>query len=124
MRAVLAHLTQAASRAAVAGLVVLVRLYQVTVSPLLGPCCRYAPSCSAYAIEALRRHGAVRGTLLASWRILRCHPLAEGGYDPVPERRQPAGTEPRAEARGDVGAAGPAWRADHASPRPSGRGSK
>ncbi|MEA3366859.1 MAG: membrane protein insertion efficiency factor YidD [Planctomycetota bacterium] len=72
------------SRVAVGGLVWLVRLYQATVSPLLGPCCRYAPSCSAYAVEALRVHGLVRGTLLAAWRVLRCHPWAEGGYDPVP----------------------------------------
>jgi len=89
------RLSSGASRAAVAGLVGLVRVYQATVSPLLGPRCRYAPSCSAYAVEALRRHGVVRGTLLAAWRILRCHPLAEGGYDPVPEPRQPRGTEPR-----------------------------
>jgi hypothetical protein len=74
-------------RAAVAGLVGLVRLYQVTVSPLLGPCCRYAPSCSAYAVEALRVHGVWRGLALAAWRVLRCHPLAEGGYDPVPPRK-------------------------------------
>jgi len=79
--------TRLLARAAVAGLVLLVRLYQATVSPLLGPCCRYYPSCSAYAIEALRVHGPVRGTLLAAWRVLRCHPLAEGGYDPVPPKR-------------------------------------
>ena len=77
----------AGRRAAVAGLVGLVRLYQATVSPMLGPCCRYAPSCSEYAIAALRMHGVVRGTLLAAWRLLRCHPLARGGYDPVPAKR-------------------------------------
>jgi len=82
------RLTGGASRVAVAGLVALVRLYQMTVSPLLGPRCRYAPSCSAYAVEALRRHGVARGTLLAVWRILRCHPLAKGGYDPVPAPRR------------------------------------
>jgi len=78
-------------RAAVGGLVGLVRLYQATVSPLLGPRCRYAPSCSAYAIQALRVHGLVRGTLLAAWRVLRCHPFAKGGYDPVPSKRDAGG---------------------------------
>jgi len=72
------------SRAAVGAMVLLVRAYQVTVGPLLGPCCRYAPSCSSYAIEALKVHGVVRGLVLAAWRVLRCHPFAEGGYDPVP----------------------------------------
>ena len=81
------HVGKALHRAAVAGLVGLVRLYQLTVSPLLGPCCRYAPSCSAYAVEALRVHGVWRGLALAAWRVLRCHPLAEGGYDPVPPPR-------------------------------------
>jgi hypothetical protein len=74
-------------RAGVAALVGLVRMYQVTVSPLLGPCCRYAPSCSEYATEALRVHGVWRGLGLAAWRVLRCHPLARGGWDPVPPRR-------------------------------------
>ena len=86
MRDALARAAKALSRVAVGGLVWFVRLYQATVSPLLGPCCRYAPSCSAYAVEALRTHGLVRGTLLAAWRVLRCHPWAEGGYDPVPPR--------------------------------------
>ena len=76
-----------AGRAAVGAMVFLVRAYQAVVSPLLGPCCRYAPSCSAYAIEALQVHGVVRGLALAAWRVLRCHPFAAGGYDPVPPRR-------------------------------------
>jgi len=71
-------------RTTVAAMVLFVRAYQVTVSPLLGPCCRYAPSCSSYAIEALKVHGVVRGLVLAAWRVLRCHPFAGGGYDPVP----------------------------------------
>jgi len=69
-------------------LVLAVRGYQALVSPLIGPHCRYAPSCSHYAVEALERHGVVRGLALAAWRILRCHPFAQGGYDPVPPRRK------------------------------------
>ncbi|MEP6491641.1 MAG: membrane protein insertion efficiency factor YidD [bacterium] len=65
-------------------LVLLVRGYQVTLSPLLPASCRYYPSCSAYAIEALQRHGSVRGSWLALRRIARCHPFHPGGYDPVP----------------------------------------
>ena len=63
-----------------------IRLYQRSVSPLLGPRCRFHPSCSHYAIEAIERHGAARGTVLALKRIVRCHPLNVGGFDPVPER--------------------------------------
>jgi putative membrane protein insertion efficiency factor len=65
-------------------LVFLVRCYQVGLSPVLGGQCRYFPSCSAYAIEALQRHGAWRGAWLAARRIGRCHPFRPGGYDPVP----------------------------------------
>lgn len=70
-----------------AALVGLVRLYQVAVSPLLPPSCRFTPSCSAYAAEALRRHGAARGSWLAVRRLARCHPFCEGGIDPVPGQR-------------------------------------
>jgi hypothetical protein len=77
----------AVSRTIVAGLVVLVRGYQKLISPLIGPHCRFAPTCSQYAIEALAQHGVVRGLGLAVRRILRCHPFAEGGLDPVPPRR-------------------------------------
>jgi len=62
----------------------LVRLYRVLVSPLLPPSCRFHPSCSAYAAEALERHGAARGSWLAARRVARCHPFCEGGIDPVP----------------------------------------
>lgn len=65
-------------------LMALVRVYQLFISPLLPPSCRYMPSCSAYALEALERHGAVRGGWLAVRRIARCHPFRPGGYDPVP----------------------------------------
>jgi putative membrane protein insertion efficiency factor len=64
--------------------VIFVRGYQWVVSPWLPPACRYTPSCSQYAIEALQRHGALRGTWLALRRLARCHPFRPGGYDPVP----------------------------------------
>ena len=62
--------------------------YQRFISPLLGPRCRFAPSCSQYAVEALRAHGAARGLWLAVRRLARCHPFNPGGYDPVPPRPQ------------------------------------
>ena len=65
-------------------LVMLVRGYQVILSPLLPPSCRYEPSCSQYAVEALQRHGALRGTWLTLKRLCRCHPFRPGGPDPVP----------------------------------------
>jgi putative membrane protein insertion efficiency factor len=61
-----------------------VRFYQLYLGPLLPSFCRYYPTCSTYAIEALERHGALRGSLLAIRRIARCHPFRPGGYDPVP----------------------------------------
>src|SRR6266513_5724299 len=63
----------------------LIRLYQWTVSPLLGPVCRFYPSCSRYALEAVLRFGVVRGGALAIARLARCHPWHAGGFDPVPE---------------------------------------
>ena len=65
----------------------LIRLYQLTVSPLLGPVCRFYPSCSHYGYEAFRRHGTLRGGWLTARRLLRCHPWNDGGLDPVPDRR-------------------------------------
>jgi putative membrane protein insertion efficiency factor len=72
------------------------RAYRVAISPLYGQVCRYHPSCSAYALEAVTEHGSLRGGWLAARRLLRCHPWAAGGYDPVPPRssRQPAGPSP------------------------------
>jgi putative membrane protein insertion efficiency factor len=64
---------------------VLIRTYQLTLSPLLGPRCRFYPSCSRYTLEAIETHGALRGTWLGAKRICRCHPFHEGGFDPVPE---------------------------------------
>lgn len=67
-----------------APLIALVKIYQYAISPMLGRSCRFDPSCSEYAVEALQRHGAVKGIWLATRRIGRCHPWHPGGYDPVP----------------------------------------
>lgn len=71
-------------------LLALLRGYRRGISPLLGPRCRFAPTCSAYATEAVAVHGAVRGTALAVRRLLRCSPLTRGGFDPVPPAARPA----------------------------------
>ncbi|MFQ5743059.1 MAG: membrane protein insertion efficiency factor YidD [Acidobacteriota bacterium] len=68
-------------------LIVLIRIYQLTLSPWLGANCRYLPSCSSYACQAIEQRGAARGVWLAVARLLRCHPFAAGGYDPVPAGR-------------------------------------
>jgi hypothetical protein len=65
-------------------LIWLLRIYQYAISPMLGRSCRFHPSCSEYAVEALQRHGALKGSWLAVRRIGRCHPWHPGGYDPVP----------------------------------------
>ncbi len=65
-------------------LIGVVRLYQWTIRPVIGAHCRFAPSCSEYAIESLQSHGAIRGTWLTIGRLLRCNPWSTGGYDPVP----------------------------------------
>jgi putative membrane protein insertion efficiency factor len=67
----------------------LIRAYQLFLSPLVGPTCRYLPSCSDYAATAIHRHGAVVGSWLALKRLLRCHPWGGSGYDPVPPARPP-----------------------------------
>jgi putative membrane protein insertion efficiency factor len=67
-------------------LIVLVRLYQCTLGPFLGGHCRFQPTCSCYAIEALRTHGALRGGWLTMRRLMRCQPFGGAGYDPVPEK--------------------------------------
>jgi len=66
-------------------LIALVRGYRLLLSPWLGSACRFYPTCSAYALEALERHGALAGSYLTAARVLRCHPWCEGGCDPVPE---------------------------------------
>lgn len=72
----------------------LVRLYQWTLRPFIGAHCRFEPSCSHYALEALDQHGAARGSLLAVCRVLRCNPWTPGGYDPVPPRHPLKATAP------------------------------
>ena len=66
--------------------ILLLRIYQLTITPMLGPVCRFAPSCSSYAVEAYRIHGTIRGSWMTARRLLRCHPWNPGGYDPVPPR--------------------------------------
>ena len=70
------------------------RFYKWAISPMFPAACRYVPTCSEYAMEAVDRYGAVRGGWMAAWRILRCHPFVKGGYDPVVKR--PAGLDPGA----------------------------
>ena len=65
-------------------LLALIRFYQGTLSPYIGRNCKYIPTCSNYAYEAISKYGALKGTRLAIWRILRCNPFSKGGYDPVP----------------------------------------
>ena len=68
-------------------LILLIRFYQQAISPFKQPCCKYYPTCSNYALEAIERFGALNGSLLALYRILRCNPFSRGGYDPVPEKK-------------------------------------
>jgi putative membrane protein insertion efficiency factor len=67
-------------------LLTVIRVYQRRISPVFPRRCRYEPSCSSYAAESIDRFGALRGSLLAAWRLLRCNPFSHGGFDPVPER--------------------------------------
>ena len=69
-----------------AGLLLIIRLYQLTLSAIVGRRCRHLPTCSNYTAEAIRRHGAWRGVLLGTFRIMRCHPWGTQGFDPVPEK--------------------------------------
>jgi putative membrane protein insertion efficiency factor len=85
--------------AAVALLLAPIRLWSRVISPALPPRCRYYPSCSRYAEEAIRTHGPIRGVALGAWRVVRCNPFSDGGFDPVPPRRGEAGERPAAPAR-------------------------
>ena len=64
-----------------------IRLYQLLISPMVGQRCKYYPSCSEYAVQAIRRFGILRGLVLAAWRLLRCNPWSHGGFDPVEDQR-------------------------------------
>ena len=68
--------------------IVLIKAYQYLISPLLGPSCRFHPTCSHYAIEAISEYGVLKGGYLSVRRIIKCHPLHEGGHDPVPSKQQ------------------------------------
>lgn len=68
--------------------IAIIRFYQRSISPLFPPACRFTPTCSAYAIQAIERFGVIKGSGLAIWRILRCNPFGGHGYDPVPEKNE------------------------------------
>ena len=89
-------------------LVGLLRVYQTVISPMTGPSCRYYPSCSSYALVAVQRHGALRGTWLAVRRLARCHPWTPGGVDDVPPKAAPS-----TEAQPPTPAPSPAQRSTH-----------
>jgi len=69
-------------------LLAVIHFYRRHISPHLPPMCRYYPTCSCYAVEAIETHGALKGSLLAAWRVLRCNPFSVGGYDPVPPKKE------------------------------------
>jgi putative membrane protein insertion efficiency factor len=68
--------------------ILLIRMYQLFISPLLGPSCKYHPTCSQYALEAYRQHNFFYASWLTVWRVLRCNPFSKGGYDPVPLKKR------------------------------------
>ena len=86
----------------------LIRGYQTGISPGLGPACRYLPSCSDYALQAIERYGVVRGGAMTVWRLLRCNPLSAGGYDPPCDETPAAAEHPPASR----------WRVFHVKHRP------
>ena len=68
-------------------LLAIIRFYRAAISPYTKPSCKYIPTCSEYGLEAIERFGALKGSALTIWRILRCNPFSQGGYDPVPEKK-------------------------------------
>lgn len=85
-------------------LIGLLKAYRFAISPLYGQVCRYHPTCSAYALEAVTVHGSIKGSWLAVRRIARCHPWAAGGYDPVPGGKPRGGTSTNDDAQHELGA--------------------
>jgi putative membrane protein insertion efficiency factor len=96
-----------------------IRLYQRWISPVLGPRCRYYPSCSDYAIQAIRELGPIRGLILAAWRLLRCNPFSHGGFDEVSDRRLFRNTPGRIDRT-----ASPSTAARHTPAAPTGGSSR
>lgn len=94
MKRQLDSLVRAGQRGLAAVLLAGLRVYRMVLSPLIGPACRFYPSCSVYAEQALRAHGVMRGSGLALGRVLRCHPFAHAGLDPVPDATA-AGAQPK-----------------------------
>ena len=76
--------------------VYVLRAYKWAISPMFSPACRYVPTCSEYAMEAIDRFGVFRGGIMTLWRLLRCHPLVKGGYDPVTRDGKPGARRPKA----------------------------
>lgn len=89
------HLLAYATRALTWALKAPIHVYRYVISPLIGPRCRYVPTCSAYALEALEKHGPIRGLWLAARRIARCHPFGGFGFDPVPDPEPPRSSRTR-----------------------------
>ena len=83
-----------------------IRFFQLVISPWLPHSCRYLPTCSDYALEALRERGLLKGAMLVFWRLLRCHPWAKGGYDPVPPGRNEDSERPGDGTKGGAGCGG------------------
>ena len=69
-------------------LILLIRFYKAAISPHMQKHCKYEPTCSCYGLQAVEKYGAIKGSALAAWRILRCNPFSKGGYDPVPEKKE------------------------------------
>ena len=83
------NIWKAVKKVAIWPFVMLIRFYQVCISPLKPACCRFTPTCSQYGLQAFRKHGPIKGLILTTWRILRCQPWGGSGYDPVPEEFKP-----------------------------------
>lgn len=110
------RILRAVGRVAALPLIGLIRFYQLVISPLTPPTCRYYPSCSSYALTAIQRFGPLKGTWLAARRLLRCHPWTPGGVDHVPERARPASSASATTAYESAASAATDSRTDQRSP--------